>query len=149
MGQLLYFELSRTKLAQRAGVKAGYWNQLYAYADSQPTGISDPYGLGIWDWILDWLKEKSPEETTKASASAILAQGCIAANCKRHVTDRSELEAQGDCISILNQIMTSKGGGALGFIQPQGGIDNVVAECAKQCSEQLKSMKGSCGCSGN
>jgi RHS repeat-associated protein len=147
-GQLFYFTLSNLPAARRllpAAARKGYWNHLYAYGDDSPVEHRDPYGLGLWEWFLEQLGEKGQDQTQEAIITSILASGCIAENCQRKITSRSEIQAYGDCASILDRITKQQGPAIPGGIQAIGDTNVILSECAEQCSKALKN--GACpGC---
>jgi RHS repeat-associated protein len=143
IGQLLFFNLSNV-----SGVSMrhrGYWNQLYAYVDDDPTRLRDPSGLGAFDWLWDWFKDKTPEEVTNKSVAASLAALCITRNCGK---SRDSLELYGDCATELDKLIKAQGKAiifAIGGIAGDGG-QAAISECAELCGKGIKA--GSC-CKGS
>jgi RHS repeat-associated protein len=140
-GQLFYFSLSTMPAVRRLlppAARLGYWNHLYAYSDSNPASKTDPYGLGFWQWILDHLGEGAQEETQEQTITGILSSGCVAENCKRKVSHRTEAQAYGDCFSILDRITKQQGAAVPGGIQSIGDTNLILSECAEQCSKALE-----------
>jgi RHS repeat-associated protein len=144
IGQLFYFNISNT-----AGVSLlhrGYWNHLYTYADDNPLMLKDPTGLGIFDWLWDLFKEKTPEQITTKGLAAGFAAQCIAQNCGK---SPSSVDLYGDCASYLNDWITKVGAktatGGINIITHDGG-EAVVSDCQELCE---KGISASSCCKGS
>lgn len=133
IGQRFFFNMSRIS----SRIHKGYWNKLYAYVDDDPILLRDPTGLGAFDWLWDFFKEKTPEEVTNKSVAAGLAALCITQHCGQ---TRDSTQLQGDCTGYLAKWVKAQGPeviGLIGGITGDGGA-GVVSECAELCEKGIK-----------
>jgi RHS repeat-associated protein len=141
IGQLFYFNISNIPgVSQR---HRGYWNKLYAYADGNALTLKDPTGLGgLFDWLWDLFKEKSPEQIETNGIAKGLGSQCLVQNCGK---SRAPIDILGDCQSYFDEFMTKMGakvsGAALNIINVDAGA-GVISECAEFCEKGIKS--GTC-----
>lgn len=117
-------------------IREGYWNQLYAYATSDPLGVSDSLGLdAIWDFVANNLGKKLQSKLQNAGIAGLLAAGCIADNCARKVTTRDQLGAYADCMSVMNRLGKGQAG-----IPILGDPANYISACADICVNELAKL---------
>jgi hypothetical protein len=148
VGQLLYFNFSKSNMRVAAGLKLGYWNHLYNYADSKPTSEKDRTGLGSWELLQEVLGDKIPEMVTPATLARAVSAVCIAQACATGIKSLSPIDAMGNCISIFDELSKHNGGpGWIGLVNALAGNGEVVSDCGDRCSEGVKkAAEKSSGC---
>jgi len=139
IGQLLYLNFSTSNLRVAAGLKPGYWNHLYNYADNKPNSEKDRTGLGSWELLQEVLGDKVPEMVTPATIARAVSAVCIAQACSAGIKSLDPISALGNCISILNDLSKHNGGAAwIGLVNALAGNAEVVGDCGDRCSEGVK-----------
>jgi RHS repeat-associated protein len=150
MGQLVYFSFSVSTLRMAAGLKYGYWNHLYNYADEKPIAERDRTGLGgILDLIKEALGDKTREEINGMSVGALLGALCAVQDCKKALNKSDPLFSTvllTDCYSIISDLTKLRGGPAwVGVLQGSAdGAQGAAQDCSEKCEDVLKKASQCC-----
>jgi len=150
MGQLVYLAFSGSNLRIANGLRRGYWNHLYNYADNKPVLDRDRTGLGsIMDLIQEALADKTPDEVNNMSLGKILGLLCATQDCKKSLDKNSALFSvwlTADCDGIISDLTHLKGGPSwVGLVQgAAGGVQEMIDSCAENCEKTLKKAPQCC-----
>jgi len=109
----------------------------YAYVAGSPLGFVDLLGLdSLTDKLIEDLMRQSGGGVSTGAFETLLAEACIARNCRRGGTPRDFIQAFSDCTSEMQEIEKKFPGIAAAIAAKTRTSEGAIGGCATKCQRE-------------
>jgi len=109
----------------------------YAYVRGSPLRFSDLLGLDVLtDKLVEELVRQIGGSVSISVIEQLLAEACIARNCRRGGTARTYIQAWGDCSSEMDSVDKKVPGIAAAIAAKTQSSEGAIGGCAAKCQRE-------------